>query len=111
MQPENKNQKISRMAARTVVKIFIIFLVMGLLPFLTGQPWEERLQQAHFVIPNKWTLAFPGILFFGFIALLVVCMRQRYRQPDYNWLLVLNGVMLLIYLAMLYSRIYGVLLG
>lgn len=113
MQQESKNQKISRTAAKTAVRIFIIILFMGILPFISGQdqPWEAKLANAHLVIPNKWTLVFPAILFVGFLILTILCMKNKYRQTDINWLLVLNAVILITYLVMLYSRIFKVLLA
>lgn len=109
--PETKNQRISRLAARTAVKAFIIILLFGLLPFITGQQsWDERLEKAHFIIPNKWTLIFPALLFAGFLVLLVTCLKNKYREPDFNWLLVLNIVILLAYLVLVYIRLYKVVL-
>jgi len=113
MQQESKSQKISKIAAKTAVRIFIIILFMGILPFISGQdqPWGDKLTNAHLVIPNKWTLAFPALLFLGFLTLTILCMKNKYKQPDINWLLVLNAAILITYLVLLYSRIYKVLLA
>lgn len=95
------------MAAKTAIKVFIIILFFGLLPFIAGhQPWDARVETTHLVIPNKWTLIFPAILFLGFLSLLIICMRKKYQVPDFNWLLVLNTLILLTYLVLLYSRIF-----
>lgn len=111
MQQETRNQKISKVAAKTAIRIFIIILFFGLLPFVAGdQEWDQRIAGAHLIIPNKWTLAYPGILFLGFLTLTIVCLKTKYRDVYFNWLLVFNTVILLIYLVMLYSRIYKVLL-
>jgi hypothetical protein len=110
MKQQDRNIKISRLAARTAVKIFIIILLVGILPLVSGdQPWSARLESSHLVIPNKWTLIFPAILFIGFVALLILCIKKKYQVPDFNWLLVLNTLILLAYLVMLYSRIYQAL--
>jgi hypothetical protein len=111
MQQESKNQKISKTAAKTAIRIFIIILFMGILPFVAGQdqPWGDKLASAHLVIPNKWTLVFPAVLFFGFLSLTILCLKNKYRQTDINWLLVLNAVILITYLVLLYSRIYKAL--
>ncbi|SFE66624.1 hypothetical protein SAMN05518672_1097 [Chitinophaga sp. CF118] len=107
MKQENKNIKISRMAAKTAIKIFIIILFFGILPFIGGhQPWDARVETTHLYIPNKWTLVFPAILFLGFLSLLIICMKKKYQEPDFNWLLVFNILILIIYLVMLYSRIF-----
>jgi hypothetical protein len=107
MKQESKNIKISRLAAKTAIRVFIIMLFCGILPFVSGpQPWDSRLEEAHLIITNKWTLVFPAILFIGFMTLLIICMRKKYQETDINWLLVLNTLMLLAYLVMLYSRIF-----
>lgn len=107
MKQENRKIKLSKVAAKTAVRIFIIILFFGLFPFIAGhQPWDDKLSSTHLYIPNKWTLVFPAILFIGFTTLLVLCMKKKYQEPDINWLLVLNTVILLTYLIMLYSRIF-----
>ena len=97
------------MAAKTAIKVFIIVLFFGIFPFIAGsnEPWAARVQNTHLVIEHKWSLVFPAILFIGFITLLVICMKRKYQMPDFNWLLVLNTLMLLIYLVLLYSRIFS----
>jgi hypothetical protein len=111
MQQESKNQKISKIAAKTAIRIFIIILFMGILPFVAGQdqPWGDKLANAHLVLPNKWTLVYPAVLFLGFLALTILCLKNKYKQTDINWLLVLNAVILITYLVLLYSRIYKAL--
>lgn len=113
MQQETKIQKISKTAAKTAVRIFVIVLFMGVLPLVAGndQGWNERIANAHLVIVNKWTLVFPAVLLIGFLWLAILCKKNKYQQTDVNWLLVLNTVILITYLVMLYSRIYKVLLA
>ena len=82
-------------------------MVMGLLPFITGdQPWSAKLANAHFIIPNKWTLIAPAMLFLGMVTLLILAVKNKYQQTDYNWLLVLNTVVLLTYMILIYVRLY-----
>jgi hypothetical protein len=113
MQQESKSQKISKTAAKTAVRMFVIILFMGVLPLVAGndQGWNERIANAHLVITNKWTLVFPAILLIGFLWLAILCKKNKYLQTDINWLLVLNAIILITYLVMLYSRIYKVLLA
>jgi len=112
-QQESKGQKISKIAAKTALRIFIIILAMGLLPLIAGQgeSWEAKMVNAHLVFPSRWTLVFPAILFIGFITLAILCMKNKYKQTDINWLLVLNSVILITYLVVLYTRIYHALLA
>jgi cytochrome bd-type quinol oxidase subunit 2 len=107
---ETKNQKISKIAAKTAIRIFVIILFVGILPFVTGnQPWDAKAASTHLVIPNKWMLIYPGVLFAGFLTLTILVLKNKYKIVDFNWLLVLNTVILLVYLVLLYSRIYKVL--
>ena len=107
MQEETKNQKISKIAAKAAIRIFILVVFMGALPFISGeQPWSVKLHNAQFIIPNKWTLIYPALLFLGMLALTILVLRNKYKAPDYNWLLVLNAVVLLTYLVLVYIRIY-----
>ena len=107
MKQENRSLKISQVAAKTAIRVFIIILFFGLLPFIAGNDaMQARMQTTHLVIPNKWTLIFPAILFLGFLALAIICKKRKYQVPDFNWLLVLNTMILLAYMIMLYSRIF-----
>lgn len=51
-------------------------------------------------------LVFPGLLLAGFIGLFIYCAIKKYSMPDMNWLLVVNTVVLMVYCATLYSKIY-----
>jgi hypothetical protein len=107
MKQENRSLKISQVAAKTAIRVFIIILFFGLLPFIAGNDaLSARMENTHLFIPNKWTLVYPGILFLGFLTLVIICKRKKYQVPDFNWLLVLNTVILLAYLVLLYSRIF-----
>lgn len=107
MKQENRSLKISQVAAKTAIRIFIIILFFGVLPFIAGhQPWDSKLETTHLVIPNKWTLIYPAILFLGFLTLVIITRKKKYQEQDINWLLVLNTVILLAYLVLLYSRIF-----
>lgn len=113
MQQESKSQKISKIAAKTALRIFVIILAMGLLPLIAGrgESWEAKMVTGHLVFPSKWTLVYPAILFIGFLSLAIICIKNKYRQTDINWLLVLNSVILIAYLVILYTRIYHALLA
>jgi len=107
MKQENRPLKISQVAAKTAIRVFIIILFFGLFPFIAGnEAMDARIQSTHLVFPNKWTLVFPAILFLGFLTLVIICKKRKYQVPDFNWLLVLNTVILLAYLVLLYSRIF-----
>jgi quinol-cytochrome oxidoreductase complex cytochrome b subunit len=96
--------KLSQVAAKIVVRLFFILLLVALLPFLQGD--NSKLQHLYLMPKNLWTLAFPILLVLGFIILLVICAIKKYSKPDLNWLLVVNTVVLMAYAATIYIRIY-----
>jgi hypothetical protein len=96
--------KISQIAAKAAVRVFLILLLASTLPFLMGN--DSKLNNFNFIIRQKWTLVFPAILILGFIGLLVTCTIKKYKIPDLNWLLVVNTVVLMIYLAAIFIRVY-----
>jgi quinol-cytochrome oxidoreductase complex cytochrome b subunit len=99
--------KTSQIAAKFVVRLFFILLLIALVPFFQGN--SDKLQHLYLNPKNTWTLAYPILLIIGFITLLVLCSIKKYSQQDLNWFLVLNTVILLIYGATLYFRIYQII--
>ena len=96
--------KISQIAAKIVVRIFFILLLIALVPFIKGD--AAKLQHLYLMPNNVLTLAFPILLILGFIFLLVVCAIKKYSKQDLNWLLVINTVVLIAYAVTLYIRIF-----
>ncbi|OOQ57935.1 hypothetical protein [Mucilaginibacter pedocola] len=96
--------KASQIAAKAVVRIFFILLLLALVAFLQGD--TQKLHQLYIRPKHMYTLAFPIILIIGFIILLVLATIKKYSQPDINWLLVVNTVVLLVYSITLYFTIY-----
>lgn len=98
--------KRSRFAAKLAVKLFILVLFLGLAPFMLDEGMNEQIRDLRLVVPRPWTLVFPGLLTLGFLALLTVCIVQKFRKSDINWLLTLNTVILLAYAVIAYIRIF-----
>lgn len=96
--------KISQIAAKAVVRVFLLLLLISTIPVLQGD--NAKLQQFNFIIHQKWTLIFPCILIAGFIGLLVTCTIKRYKVIDLNWLLVVNTVVLMAYGIVIFIRVY-----
>jgi hypothetical protein len=96
--------KASQIAAKVVVRLFFILLLISLVPFMQGD--NHKLQNLYFTTHHKWIFVFPIILMVGFISLLVICTLKKYREMDLNWLLVLNTVIILVYSATLYIRVW-----
>jgi hypothetical protein len=98
--------KISSIAAKVAVRLFLFLILLALLPLFTGHTLDAQLQNIYITTNNKWVLVCPILLILGFIALLVLCTIKKYTKPDLNWLLVLNTVILIVYGAAVYIRIY-----
>jgi hypothetical protein len=96
--------KISQIAAKVVVRVFLILLLVSTVPFLQGD--NAKLQNFNFVISHPWTLVFPGILIVGFIGLLITCTIKKYKMVDLNWLLVVNTVVLMAYGIAIFIKVY-----
>lgn len=96
--------KVSQIAAKVIVRLFFILLLVALVPFMEGD--NHKLQNLYFTTTHKWIFIFPVILIGAFITLLVMCTLKKYKEMDLNWLLVLNTVILLAYGATLYIRVW-----
>ena len=96
--------KASQIAAKAVVRVFFILLLVALVPFAQGD--TAKLQHLYLQPKHAYMLAFPLLLILGFIALLVTCSIKKYSRVDLNWLLVVNTVVLTAYAATLYISIY-----
>eukprot|EP01037_Dinobryon_pediforme_P003762 gene3762-3808_t len=73
------------------------------IPFIQGD--QTKLQHIYLTFHHKWEMIFPAILIIGFIALLITCAVKKYEEPDLNWLLVLNSVILIAYGIAIFIRI------
>ena len=96
--------KISQIAAKAAVRVFLLALLIATVPVLQGD--NPKLEQYNFVIHQKWTLIFPSLLILGFIGLLITCTIKKYKAPDLNWLLVVNTLVLMAYGIAIFIRVY-----
>jgi cytochrome bd-type quinol oxidase subunit 2 len=96
--------KASQIAAKIVVRLFLLLLIFASLPFFTGD--TSKLNHVYFTVHNWWILIPPALLILGFITLLIICAKNKYTKTDLNWLLVLNTVILIAYGVTLFIKIY-----
>jgi hypothetical protein len=97
--------KVNRLVTRTIVRLFFLLLLIALVPpFLMGD--KTKLQHIYLSFHYGWETIFPAILILGFIILLIICLVKKYKEPDLNWLLVLNTVILIAYGVAIYIRVY-----
>ena len=96
--------KVSRIAVKIATRLLLILLIMGLLPAIQGD--QSKLQHIYLTFHHKWEMIFPAVLILGFIGLLIYCIIKKYQEPDMNWLLVLNTIILIVYGIAIYIRVY-----
>lgn len=97
--------KISRIAAKVMVRLSLFLVLLALVPLFTGSTINQQLHDIYIRTNNQWILVFPILLIIGFITFLITCTVQKYTKPDMNWLLVLNSVMLIAYGISIYIRL------
>lgn len=107
----SKNHTISQFTAKLLVRLFIFLLLFAFAPVVLEQETTRTYSETFVYIENKWALIFPGLLFVSFLALLILTLRYKYRKTDLNWMLSLNTALLIIYVTMLYIRLYPIIFG
>jgi quinol-cytochrome oxidoreductase complex cytochrome b subunit len=87
--------KVSPVVTKIVVRVFFVLVFFALVPFLVGD--QTPLKHIYLSFHHWWELIFPAIIIVSFIILVVACAIKRYKQPDLNWLLVVNTIVLAAY--------------
>jgi len=95
--------KNSRFVAKLVTRLFFLLVLFAVIPLFKVD--SNKLSRLHFVTGHAWIWIFPCILVGSFITLFAGCTMQRYSKPDWNWLLVVNTLVLLAYCVSLYIRV------
>lgn len=96
--------KTSGIVAKAVSRLFLLLLVLAVVPLFQADP--NRLQHLYIVSKSKWFFVFPVILIGGFVYFLIRCTIKKYTEPDSNWLLVINTLILTAYCATVLLRVY-----
>ena len=96
--------KSSAIVAKAVTRLFLLLLVMAVVPLF--QVDSDKLHHLYIISKSKWLFIFPVILIGGFVYFLVRCTIKRYTEPDSNWLLVINTLILGAYCATIFVRVY-----
>lgn|SRR5690606_21423088 len=102
-----KNHTISKIVAKAIQRIVIIVMIVGV-AFAFSKD-AKLLDNISVYFPHKWAIFAPISLFLTFVVLMFMVMKEKYQRMDYNWLFSLAGGFLLVYLIMLYGRIYPAL--
>jgi len=95
--------KVSKLVTKIVVRVFFILMLAVSVPFFAGD--HSKFQNIYFAFPHKWEMIFPAILIISFFFLLIICAIKKYSEPELNWLLVVNTVVLLAYAIAIFIRV------
>src|SRR5690606_25296678 len=101
----SKNHTISKIVARTCVRVLVILLAFSLSILCNYS--DSASQTPHF--PHYRSILAPLALFFTVITLMILTLRFKYSNTDLSWLFSFACVFFAVYLIMLYSRIYPLL--
>ena len=96
--------KNSAIIAKSVSRLFILSLILATIPLF--QVDSAKFHQLYFVTKSKWVFVFPIVLIVGFLYFFIRCTIKKYTEPDANWLLVINTLVLMTYCATLFIRVY-----
>lgn len=96
--------KTSSIVAKAISRLFILLLLLAIIPLFQAD--SSKLQHLYIVTQSKWLFFFPVILISGFVYFFTRCTLKKYTEPDSNWLLVINTVVLMAYCATLFIRVY-----
>lgn len=101
----SKNHTISKIAAKAIVRVTVILIALPIILYFTRP--EAMASQVSF--PNPWSIVAPVLLLMSFVALLIVVLRNKYSKMEYNWLLILSGIFVCLYLFLFYTRVLQIL--
>ncbi len=102
----SKNHTTSKFTAKAVLRLILILMLAPVFFYLS----QDKAQLlGHVVFPNKLALIAPLMLLLIFVVLLILVLKNKYQKIDLNWLFVLNGIFLILYLILLFTRIFPIL--
>jgi hypothetical protein len=95
--------RVSKFVTKIVLRIFIILLVAAAVPLFQGD--QSKWQHIYLTFHYSWQLIFPVIIVISFLFLLIACGRKKFNEPEMNWLLVVNTVVLLAYVIAIFIKV------
>lgn len=101
-----KNHTISKIIAKTLLRLFIILLAFAAYPLFINTASKQKLDQIHLAFKNTTAFIAPIILFCFIVGLMIAMLKYKYEQQEINWLFSLATLFGIIYLILLYSRLY-----
>jgi len=104
-----KDLTTSKFISKLLVRLFMLILAAAIAPMFVDKQIAARMETTYVYIENKWVFIFPLILFLSFLTLLVLTGRAKHEKTDLNWMLSLNTLLLIIYVVMLFVRLFPVI--
>lgn len=101
----SKNHTISKIVAKTVLRLLILILAFSIYLYFSK---NNNLNNSVY-FTNAWALIFPIVLFIIVVILMILMLKKKYVHSDINWLFVLSTLFFIVYLILLYSRIYPII--
>ncbi len=106
MKSVTKNHTTSKFIAKLLVRVFVLLLAAFVAPIFVDKQLATKMETTYIYIENKWVFIFPFILLLSFLTLIILAGRTKFTKTDLNWMLSLNSVLLIIYIVMLFLRLY-----
>jgi hypothetical protein len=95
--------RMSKPVTKIVVRVFFILVLFALVPFFYGD--QNKFQNIYFAFPHKWEIVFPLIIITAFLFLLITCAIKKFNEPELNWLLVVNTIVLTAYGVAIFIKV------
>lgn len=96
--------KTSGIIAKSVSRLFLLLILSAGVFLFQGD--SSKLQHLYIVTSSKWLFVFPVLLIGGFVFFFIRCTIKKYTEPDSNWLLIINTLVLMAYCVTLFLRVY-----
>lgn len=94
--------RVNRLVTKIVVRVFLILLIFATVPFFAD---KSKFKNIYFSFGHSWQLVFPSVIILSFIGLLLYCAYKKYSEPEINFLLVVNTIVLTAYAVAIFVRI------
>jgi cytochrome bd-type quinol oxidase subunit 2 len=95
--------KVSKFVTKIVIRVFFILLLVATFLFIQGD--QSKFQHLYFSFSHVWEMIFPAIIILCFLFLFITCALKKYNQPEMNWLLVVNTIVLIAYGIAIFIKI------
>ena len=96
--------KSSGIIAKSVSRLFLLFVLLAGVFLFRGD--TGKLEHLYIVTKSPWLFFFPILLIGGFVYFFTRCTIKKYTEPDSNWLLVINTIVLMTYCVTLFAKVY-----